>query len=84
MATLAGYEVLGLHESVITEIIIIIIIIIIKQKMIKKSAGRLCFVVFRSVFISAKKFKLFCSSCSVAVCRCYLFISRTQYSFSNV
>ena len=52
--------------------------------MIKKSAGRLCFVVFRSVFISAKKFKLFCSSCSVAVCRCYLFISRTQYSFSNV
>ena len=83
MATLAGYEVLGLHESVITEIIIIIIIII-KQKMIKKSAGRLCFVVFRSVLISAKKFKLFCSSCSVAVCRCYLFISRTQYSFSNV
>ena len=82
MATLAGYEVLGLHESVITEIIIIIIIK--KQKMIKKSAGRLCFVVFRSVFISAKKFKLFCSSCSVAVCRCYLFISRTQYSFSNV
>ena len=82
MATLAGYEVLGLHESVITEIIIIIIIK--KQEMIKKSAGRLCFVVFRSVFISAKKFKLFCSSCSVAVCRCYLFISRTQYSFSNV
>ena len=82
MATLAGYEVLGLHESVITEIIIIIIKK--KQKMIKKSAGRLCFVVFRSVFISAKKFKLFCSSCSVAVCRCYLFISRTQYSFSNV
>ena len=57
MATLAGYEVLGLHESVITEIIIIIIIII-KQKMIKKSAGRLCFVVFRSVFISFNYKKL--------------------------
>ena len=39
--------------------------------MIKKSAGRLCFVVFRSVFILAKKFKLFCSSCSVVVT--YLF-----------
>ena len=52
--------------------------------MIKKSAGRLCFVVSRSVFILAKKFKLFCSSCSVVVCRCYLFISRTKYSFSNV
>ena len=55
-----------------------------KQKMIKKSTGRLCFVVFRFVFNLAKNFKLFCSSCSVVVCRCYLFISRTKYSFSNV
>ena len=43
---------LSSFESVITEIIIIKK----KQKMIKKSAGRLCFVVFRSVFILAKNF----------------------------
>ena len=55
-----------------------------KQKMIKESTGRWCFVVFRFVFILAKNFKLFCSSCSVVVCRSYLFISRTKYSFSNV
>ena len=44
-----------------------------QQKMIKKSACRLCFVVLRPVFILAKNFMFFCSSCSVAVCRCYLF-----------
>ena len=69
---------LSSFESVINEIIIK------KTEKIKKSAGRLFFVVFRSVFILAKNFKLFGSSCSVVVCRCYLFISRTQYRISNV
>lgn len=50
--------------------------------MTKKSAGRLCFVVFRFVFILAKNFKLFCSSCSVVVCRCYLFIARTKIALA--
>ena len=52
--------------------------------MIKKSAGRLCFVVFRSVFILAKKFKLFCSSCSVVVTQDLFHVPSTALAMFRV